>query len=173
MTGTPVRVVFTKYDGSLHWHQTMWRLGEDRHGIWLGAPRGTTARKGHDGPEVLIDHVITMLFPRESWWTAVFNGPPASLEIYCDITGPHRWIGDGEVTMVDLDLDVARVRADGRVALLDEDEFAEHQHRYAYPPDVVEAASAAARWLHQEISAGHEPFASEFRTWLARAETLG
>ena len=36
--------------------------------------------------------------------------------------------------MVDLDLDVIRMR-DGRIILDDEDEFEEHQVRYAYPPD--------------------------------------
>ena len=37
MTSRDVRLVFTKYDGSLHWHQTMKYLGDDEHGIWLGA----------------------------------------------------------------------------------------------------------------------------------------
>jgi hypothetical protein len=37
MIDADVRVVFRRYDGSLHWHNTMKRLGEDSHGIWLGA----------------------------------------------------------------------------------------------------------------------------------------
>ena len=39
-----------KYDGSLHWHCTMCRLGEDDHGVWLGMPAGTVHSKGDEGP---------------------------------------------------------------------------------------------------------------------------
>jgi hypothetical protein len=30
--GEDIQVVFRKYDGSLHWHLSMRRLGADRHG---------------------------------------------------------------------------------------------------------------------------------------------
>jgi protein associated with RNAse G/E len=170
MTSDQVRVVYTKFDGSLHWHQTMTRLGEDRHGVWLGAPPGIIARKGHDGPPVVIEQAHVLLFPRDAWWTAVFNGLPNRIEIYCDITGPITWPHDGEVTMVDLDLDVARLRADGRVELWDEDEFAEHQLRYAYPPDVIRRASEAAAWLYAALGDGTEPFATDYKSWLARVD---
>lgn len=33
--------MYTKYDGRLHWHQTMLYLGEDEHGVWLGASQRT------------------------------------------------------------------------------------------------------------------------------------
>ncbi|GHJ48883.1 hypothetical protein Cs7R123_62250 [Catellatospora sp. TT07R-123] len=167
MTSERVRVVYTKFDGSLHWHQTMTRLGEDEHGVWLGAGPGLIARKGHDGPDVVIKQAHVLLFPRTAWWTAVFNGRPSDVEIYCDITGPITWPSESEVTMVDLDLDVARLRNDGRVELWDEDEFAEHQVRYAYPPDVIRQAAEAAAWLQQAISSGAEPFATTYRTWLS------
>src|SRR6266540_1141443 len=134
--GDEVWVVYRKYDGALHWHQKMRRLGEDRHGIWLGAPPGAITRRGEE-PPVVIEQAHAMLFPHDGWWTAVFNGPPAGIEIYCDITTPPRWPRPGEVTMVDLDLDVCRRRADQTVVLLDEDEFAEHRVRYDYPRDVV------------------------------------
>jgi hypothetical protein len=42
--------------------------------------------------------------------------------------------------MVDLDLDVCRLRADGSVHLLDEDEFVEHRARYGFPAHVVDEA---------------------------------
>ncbi|MDI1462926.1 DUF402 domain-containing protein [Catellatospora sp. KI3] len=170
MTTDQVRVVYTKYDGSLHWHQTMTRLGEDEHGVWLGARPGLIARKGLDGPAVVVKQANVLLIPRDAWWTAVFNGEPQHVEIYCDVTGPITWPSGSEVTMVDLDLDVARLRADGRVELWDEDEFAEHQVRYAYPPEVIRQASAAAAWLHTALSGGAEPFASGYRFWLAQVD---
>jgi protein associated with RNAse G/E len=167
MAGREVRVVYTKYDGSLHWHQAMRRLGADEHGVWLGAPAGTVAQRGYE-PGIVIPQPHVLLVPAGTWWTATFNGEPARTEIYCDICTPARWPGPDEVTMADLDLDVWRGRADQRVELLDEDEFALHQKRYGYPDDVIREATAAASHLLAVISAGLPPFGGGYRDWLAR-----
>ncbi len=162
--GEDVRIVYRKYDGSLHWHMTMIWLGEDEHGVWTGAHAPNEWRKGDD-PPVLSEHAQVMLFPHDAWWTASFNADPARTEIYCDITTPVRWPSPGEVTMIDLDLDVCR-RRDGEVVLLDEDEFAEHQVRYGYPADVIAESERAAAWLQVALSDGREPFAEVYRSYL-------
>lgn len=158
-------MVYTKYDGSLHWHLSMRYLGEDEHGIWLGAPARTSTRRGAE-PPVVMEQPFVALFPGGQWWTATFNGEPARTEIYCDIGTPPRWPSPGEVTMADLDLDVLRVRASGQVKLVDEDEFAEHQVRYGYPAEVIAKAQEAAAFLLQAIADGAEPFASQYLAWL-------
>jgi|SRR6185437_4021453 len=171
--GRDVRVVYTKYDGSLHWNFTMRYLGEDEHGIWLGAGPGLVGRRGHDH-EVVFKEAQVLLFPRpdggarDAWWTAAFNAAPARTEIYCDIATPARWPDPGQVTMVDLDLDVVRRRADQRVEIVDGDEFDEHQRRYGYPAQVTREAEQAAAWLRHALSAGAEPFAGDYRGWLAQ-----
>ena len=166
-----VRVVYRKYDGSLHWNQHGWRLGDDEHGVWVGAPAGTQVYRGHEvGVPAETAHVL--LVPRGQWWTAVFNAAPHRTEIYCDITTVPTWPAADEVTMVDLDLDVRRRRT-GEVELLDEDEFAEHSERYRYPPDVVAQAEAAAEWLESALRNGVEPFQSGYRSWLALADADG
>ena len=71
--------------------------------------------------------------------------------------------------MVDLDLDVRRRRT-GEVQVLDEDEFALHRVRYAYPPEVVAHAEAAAKWLAGALAERVAPFDSEYHPWLALAE---
>ena len=151
-----IRVVYRKFDGSLHWHLTMKYLGEDEHGIWAGLRPGGSMRKG-DGPVVPLPHANIGMFPHEGWWTAWFNAEPERVDIYCDITTPPQWLSDNEVTMIDLDLDVARKR-----------EFAEHQVLFGYPADVVENAVAAARWLQEHIAAGAEPFATVHQRWMAQ-----
>jgi uncharacterized protein len=163
-----VRVVYTKYDGSLHWHHTMRFRGRDEHGTWLGAPAGSASQRGDEPPVILHDRWV-QLIPAGVWWTAAFNANPAATEIYCDITTPPQWPEEDYVTMVDLDLDVLRLRADGRVVLIDEDEFAEHQVRYRYPADVIRQAEQAAAWLQSAISDGAEPFAGDYRAWLGQA----
>jgi hypothetical protein len=51
--------------------------------------------------------------------------------------------------------------------LLDADEFAEHQIRYAYPTDVIARAERSAEWSRHAVVA-EEPFKSVYRQWLAR-----
>lgn len=161
-----VRVVARKFDGSLHWHYSLTRLGEDEFGVWLGAPVGTRYDKGERLDVYRAAEARVMLVPHEGWWTAEFQAAPARLDAYCDVTTPSTWTAPDEVTMVDLDLDVCRVRDDMSVYVDDEDEFADHQVLYGYPADVVEKAEEAAAWLTAALRDGVEPFAGHYRSWL-------
>ncbi|MEV0586071.1 DUF402 domain-containing protein [Nonomuraea sp. NPDC050310] len=160
-----MRVVFTKYDGSLHWHHPARLLGEDEHGVWVGCEAGTLGAKG-DGPPVTWDKAFVMLLPREEGWVALFNEPGHSTEVYVDVSTVPVWSED-MVTMVDLDLDVIR-RATGEVFLDDADEFAEHQVTFGYPPEVIEAAERSAAWLMEAVSARKGPFGGAHEAWLAQ-----
>ncbi|MHB1434408.1 MAG: DUF402 domain-containing protein [Streptosporangiaceae bacterium] len=159
-----VRVVYRKHDGALHWNMSARWLGTDEHGTWVGCAAPFRMRRGYE-PPTLFRYSTVMLFPRDAWWTAAFNAEPADTEIYCDITTPVRWPTEDEVTMVDLDLDVCRMR-DGSVLLLDADEFAEHQVRYGYPADVIAAAESAAGFLQSALSDNAEPFGQVYRSYL-------
>lgn len=162
---TDVRIVYRKYGGALHWNHPGRLLGEDEHGVWAEVPGGTVARKG-EGPPVTWETTAIMLFPRNAWWTASFNTPPHRSEIYVDVTTVPEW-RDGEVTMLDLDLDVIRMR-DGRLILDDEDEFAEHQVLLGYPPELIAQAEATARWLLDAVGHRKGPFGGAHLEWLAR-----
>lgn len=161
-----VQVVVRKFDGSPHRHISMIRLGEDEYGIWLGARIGTICSDGSRIALYATEERRVMLFPHDAWWTALFQAAPARLDVYCDITTPAEWTHPGEVTTVDLDLDVCRTRADGSVFVDDEDEFALHQIRYGYPPDVIARAEATSGWLSAALREPAEPFRSRYRTWL-------
>jgi uncharacterized protein len=164
MPSEMVRVVYTKYDGSAHRDYPARRLSEDDLGNWVGVNRGT-ASVYHGRPSV--EQIpFVLLIPHSAWWTAMFNPPPRTSEVYCDITTPARWEGD-TVHIVDLDLDVVRRRESGLVELRDEDEFEEHRRMFGYPPYVVEEAQAAARKLLVELGDGTEPFAMHYRKWLS------
>ena len=157
-----VRVVYRKYDQRLHWHQWMRYLGEDSYGVWLGAPANSVSQRG-DEPEVLHSQAHVQLFPRDRWYTAIFNDEPRSTVIYCDLTTPVTF-GENEFTMIDLDLDVVKKR-DGTVYIDDEDEFAEHQVAFGYPPEVIEAARKECDWLVAAV-ATEEPFLTTYKTYL-------
>lgn len=160
-----VRVTVRKFDGGLHWHHSMVRLGEDEYGVWLGAPIGTLYSKGGEGPVYTTQERRVMLFPHGAWWTALFQAAPARLDVYCDVTTPSEWPHPGEVTMVDLDLDVCRMRG-GPVFVEDADEFARNQVDYGYSPDTVAHAEATVEWLTAALGDGTEPFNGHYRTWL-------
>lgn len=161
-------MVYRKFDGALHWHTTLTRLGEDEHGVWLGSrPGGRWRRDG--GPWVTVHGPRLMVAPRDRWWTARFNSESDSrTEIYCDVTAVPTWTADDELTIVDLDLDVVRLRAGGEVRLLDEDEFAEHRVRYGYPAEVASQAVATSVWLLDALTTGVEPFGGAADRYLAR-----
>ena len=163
MPSEMVRVIYTKYDGSAHRDYPARRLAEDDLGIWVGVRRGT-ASVYHGRPSV--EQIpFVLLIPRNAWWTGMFNPPPRTSEVYCDITTPARWEGD-TVHIIDLDLDAVRRRETGLVELRDEDEFEEHRKVFGYPDDVVANAHAAARQLLVSLGDGSEPFATQYRKHL-------
>lgn len=183
----PIHVRFTKWDGSLHWHFDMTRLGEDRYGVWLGAPDGTELRRGNDLTRTSPPFAVVM--PHRGYWSAAFNVAvpssrrpagwpvvatdiePFGYDIYIDVCTPPEWVGS-MVTAIDLDLDVVRPFG-GDPEIHDEDEFDEHRERYGYPEHVVSAARAATASTFAAIGAGEEPFATVGPAWLERAVALG
>jgi uncharacterized protein len=163
-----VHVEFAKWGGTRHWTYDALRLGEDKHGVWLGGPPGTLM----DRPDVqlLLDYASVVLVPRDAWWVAAFNaegaaGSAVNYEVYIDISTVAQWDGD-TMTAIDLDLDVVR-HWDGTVEILDEDEFAEHQVALGYPLDVVAHARRSATECRDRLLAGAEPFRTVFRNYLA------
>jgi hypothetical protein len=104
--------------------------------------------------------------PAAGCWTACFNADN-NLEIYVDVT-TRPTLDDDTVRAVVLDLDVVRWR-DGRVEVLDEDEFAEHQVQLGYPAELIRAARQTCDWLVEAVTSRTEPFGQAGADWLARA----
>jgi hypothetical protein len=164
MSSEMVRVIYRKYNDAAHRDYPARRLAEDDLGTWLGVTKGTSSVY-HGRPSV--EQIpFVLLVPHGAWWTGMFNPPPRTSEVYCDIATPARWDGD-TVHIIDLDLDVVRRRQTGRVELRDEDEFAEHRQLFGYPSHVVAEAEAAAQRLLVALGDGTEPFATAYRKWLA------
>jgi len=164
MASETVRVVYTKFDSSAHRDYRARRLNEDDLGIWVGVTRGTSSVY-HGRPSV--EQIpFVLLIPHHAWWTGMFNPPPRTSEVYCDITTPARWEGD-TVHIVDLDLDVSRRRDSGLIELRDEDEFEVHRLQFGYTDEMVTEARAAAGKLLGELGDGTEPFATAYRKWLS------
>jgi len=161
-------MVLRKYDGSPHRQHATRCLGEDEHGAWFGTPAGTAILLGTGDRTFATGHAAVRLLTPDRWWSAVFFAAPNDVEVYADVVTPRVWTAVDEVTMVDLDLDVCRDRADGRVRLLDEDEFIANRQAYGYSDVVVARALDAADELWHALAGDVEPFASRYRCWLDR-----
>jgi len=165
---TAVDLVLRKYDGRPHRQVTAQLLGEDSYGTWLATPRGSvvTYHYGVKGTGRTRADAVRLI-PAGEWWMAMCLAEPDPRELYCDVTTPARWTGPAEITVVDLDIDLVRYRADGRIEVEDEDEFEEHRVSLGYPPEIVRGALAGAESLHAKLVRDEEPFAGHYRKWLA------
>lgn len=161
-----IEVRFTKWGGHRHWRYRVEHLGTDRFGWWLGGRTGILMQRGAEEP-IRQAHDFVALVPADGSWIANWNEPGDDrVAVYVDVTTPPERTAD-VVHAVDLDLDVVRLR-DGTVEVLDEDEFAEHQIRYGYPPELIAQARATTDDLVARISARTEPFDQVGPDWLAR-----
>lgn len=146
-------------------------LGEDRHGLWLGAPAGTPLRRGAEPPR-----------PARSAFVTLVRGGGWSMPIW-NAAGSHRFssyvdicmdieVVENRVDAIDLDLDVATTW-DGTIEVLDEDEFALHRERFAYPAELVARARNEVTAVVNAIDQGIEPYATVAARWLERVAANG
>jgi uncharacterized protein len=163
--GSHVRVVARKWPDRPHWEHDVVRLGEDPHGIWLGAAPDTLMSR--PGVAFRTAQAQVVLVPRASAFVATFYAPAdhrdrrdgrdsMPCEVYVDITTVPEWAGD-TVTAYDLDLDVVRGWT-GRAWVDDEDEFADHRVRYAYPPELVRLAAQSCEAVRKAVEQRRPPY---------------
>lgn len=156
--GDPVGVRATKWDGSPHWaFDGVW-LGADEHGDWVGFPPGT--RFERPGNAFVADWASVALFPRAGWAAAFNAGHPRGLGVYVDLATEPAWRSDASgatVSYVDLDLDVVE-RAGAAPFIDDEDEFAAHAVRFAYPSELVARVRADAEAVLEAVRRREPPF---------------
>jgi len=164
--GYAVTVQYYKYWGQAHWRHQMVMLGEDQHGVWLGAPVGALIQKGNE-PAVAWERPFVQLIPTDEWWSLLYNADGGRMRVYVDIITPALWSAPDRVEMTDLDLDVVRF-VDGTVEVLDQDEFAMHQTEFAYPKKLIDGALATSAEVRNALEARTEPFGDVGAVWLER-----
>lgn len=159
----PVWFERRKWPDRPHYRWQMVPVGEDELGLWCrmlpDAPvyKGTevVARTRRDGLRL-----VSWTEPWCAWFPSGSSSPHPpedTWELYVDVIDRAAREDDGTIAMVDLDLDVVRF-LDGRVEMLDEDEFAEHQVLYGYPTEVIAAARSAADDLLRAVIDRTPPF---------------
>ncbi len=162
-----MHVRFTKFGGQRHWEFDAVRIGEDAFGVWVLLPEGTPISR--PGITVINPVDAVSLFTPGAAAVPSFHRtegalPEVTLSIYVDITTPPVWDGD-TVGMLDLDLDVIQT-LDGRVLVVDEDEFAENQVSYGYPEELIALARTSCDDVAAAMRARMEPYRSVGWSWL-------
>ena len=156
-----------KWGGIPHYRGDVSLIAEDRFGGWWWGPKGRTIFRGEE-PLFVAEHDVIFLIPTTTWWSATWWLGHAEVELYVNI-GTAAVVEDDRVWSTDLDLDVIR-RVDGTCEIIDRDEFEEHQVRYGYPQDVIDAAEAAATEVLDLMCRRVAPFDEvTARTWVDEA----
>jgi hypothetical protein len=167
--GSEVQWDGRKWPNRLHWQFQMRWLGEDVHGTWLAVPSRAPARRGLEAPRQIPAGFVSLV-PKDAWWEAEFYRSDSRCEVYVNIGTPCERF-PRRIRQVDLDLDVVR-RWDGAVEVLDEDEFADHQVRFGYPPELIEGARRATAEAEQMLERRVEPFDRAAVPWLELADRV-
>jgi protein associated with RNAse G/E len=161
--GSALEVASTKYDGSMHYRYPATVVDDtgDRLRAWV--PAGTPMRS-YRGDRRSPRHFLRVHETCRDWNLEVMWEPDwRPSKHYVNIALPSTW-HDGTLRFVDLDLDISWW-FDGRVVLLDVDEFTEHRDRFGYPDDVVERAWAAVDEVRGLISMRTPPFDRSLYAW--------
>jgi hypothetical protein len=155
-----IRSASTKYDGSIHYEFDTHLIDHVDGCLRLFIPAGTPNRS-YRGEGIFEADCVALFFPGDdSRGLNVFHYltpyPHNGVVMASDMLTGAQLDGDS-LSWIDLDLDV-EVFADGRIELVDEDEFEEHQLRYRYPSEVIEGASHGADVALGLAPAGAFPF---------------
>lgn len=164
---TTLEFATEKFGGHPHYRSDFLHLGDDPAGSWFWGAAGRTIRRG-DQAIFSAPEPSLLLVTSGDWWVLTwFLGHPA-VDLYVNIgTPPVREAS--RIVSVDLDLDVVRFN-DGRTEIVDQDEFADHQVRYGYPPDLITGAERAAATALERMTRNAPPFdGAAARQWISRA----
>jgi protein associated with RNAse G/E len=146
-----------KYDGRLHYEQRLSYVSFRDKCLEL---RGSKGRKLHHYTRddvYTFDKETLEYFFEDRWYTAalVFDDDGNVVHVYCNIAYPAR-INQDIVSFIDLDVDVVVI--DGRIKVIDVDEFNEHKAIYGYGKELEEKVFEAVERVKTDIRNENYPF---------------
>ncbi|MFO7611219.1 MAG: DUF402 domain-containing protein [Clostridia bacterium] len=146
-----------KYDGRLHYEQPLQLEGRFHdHLVLKGAGGRKLTHYTRDAVYTFHEESKEFFFLKRWYTAALIYGDGGAVEyVYCNIAVPCR-ITDETVEFIDLDVDV--VVKNGRIEVLDMDEFEEHKSKYGYKENLVAKVMQTVDELKKHISDGDYPF---------------
>jgi hypothetical protein len=102
---------------------------------------------------------VTFFLPNE-WYNVVALIEQTGVRYYCNMSSKALLNGN-VITYIDYDLDVV-LYPNGKVIVVDRDEFVENSKKYRYPPAVIENVESALRRLLKRIEVRDTPFTDKY-----------
>ncbi|MBN1680272.1 MAG: DUF402 domain-containing protein [Anaerolineae bacterium] len=137
------RIEARKYDQRLHYTFPAVLVDDDGNLLQLKGEAGGIIDHRTRGRSWAFEAPFDMFAWRGRWYNIYVNrnADHTLSHFYCNVALPLVITGQ-TLVFVDLDLDL-RIWPDGRIEVLDEDEFAEHTVLFGYPDDVQRTARQA------------------------------
>lgn len=163
-----------KYDGRLHrrW-QAAPVLAEEGSLTILWLPAGTGVEEA-DGRLWSDDFPVVHYLWQDRWYDVFALLEAGGVRYYCNLTSPVEWSAEADGRLrqgrtTDLDVDVL-LSADGRLRIVDLQEFNRHRSEWSYPESLVREVERALADLLDRIRDRQEAFSPEapllWRRWL-------
>ncbi len=149
-----------KFDGRLHYEQTLKLIKKGETHVVLKGDKGRKL-KHHTRKKVFeFDKETREYFFTDRWYTAalVYNDKREVIHVYCNIAKPCI-INESSVEFVDLDVDV--IVRNGKVEIIDIDEFNENKETYGYGKDLERKVLETADLVADHIKRGIYPFTGD------------
>lgn len=160
--GTLVAMDWYKWPATFNWRVVTTLLRREEEALWLGTRKGSPIfRPPGRPPATASGDSVILCSPALAWLPRWYRRPSESgraeqYSCYVDVTTPPL-VKNGEVSVVDLDLDVAMTWA-GEVVVLDEAEFGENSARLGYPEQLIVEARRTCQDVRELLVAGAPPF---------------
>jgi len=152
------QILIRKYDGRLHITFPAYLIDDDGERLSIRAQVGGALNQITRGSNAPIFRSFDVVQWRSRWYN-IYTNYDEQMRVsnyYCNAALPPTF-ADHELTFIDLDLDV-RFWMDGRIEILDEDEFIEHSALFGNPDTVQQHARRAVDALLALWEAKLPPF---------------
>lgn len=146
-----------KYDGKLHYEQPLTLYERfDNHVVLRGAKGRELIHHTRD-KVFKFDKETYEYFFTDRWYTAaiVLDGNGNTVHVYCNIALPCT-ITEDTVEFIDLDVDV--IVRDGKIEVIDLDEFEDHKIIYKYDKNIERKVFIAVDNVKNDIIEKKYPF---------------
>jgi protein associated with RNAse G/E len=163
-----VKVLSTKYDGSLRDEYETYLYADTEEAITLFSPAGLPYWDYRKDAWLQAEDGLIEIYFKHRWYNVWHICEQVSLVnlTYVNISMPVMLEGNG-IQWTDLDLDY-RVHLDSSVEQLDQADYEHNARRMGYPRELMTQVQAACREVEAGLAAGIYPFDHERQVELYR-----
>ncbi|HRY77846.1 MAG TPA: DUF402 domain-containing protein [Candidatus Izemoplasmatales bacterium] len=156
--GSVVTVQSYKHDKSLHriWQET--QVLADREDVVIVANRRTKVIES-TGRFWFTKEPSVAYFFKNRWFNIIGILKPTGVAYYCNMASPIL-VDEEALKYIDYDLDI-KVLENGKMVLLDQNEYRRHRAQMQYPPELSGILEEEFKKLQSMITAQVEPFRND------------